>query len=153
MGTNVTKVVKDFFTAIIGVEVELAQKSQFKEYDKLLFGQVFGKNDIVVKAARLPNYRYAYWVYIPSDDPQPCWTEIEVHDKAEIYNESTGESAITWQTEKLRYSEIMKIKHQLEMHKKEKLTLSNAEQIYILGPAKKLDDLSAKIAYGLAPSK
>lgn len=153
MGTNVMKIVKDFFSAIIGVEAELAKKSQFNEYDKLFLNQVFSKNDIVVKSARLPNYRYAYWVYIPSSDPQPCWTEIEVHDKAEIYNESTGESATTWQPEKLRYSEVMKIKHQLEQHKKEKITISDAEQIYILGPAKKLDDLSTKIAYGLTPSK
>ncbi len=149
MSNNITKIAKDFFSAIISKEVELSEKTKFNDYDILLIDQIFRKSDIVVKSVHLPNYRFAYYIYIPDDNERPCWSEIEVHDEATIYNESTGEAATAWQIEKLRYSEIMAIKHQLEQHKKEKLVLSDSESYYILGPAKKLDDLTAKIAYGL----
>ena len=149
MSNNITKITKDFFSTIIGKEVELSEKTKFNDYDILLIDQIFRKSDIVVKSVRLPNYRFAYFVYIPDDDERPYWSEIEVHDEATIHNESTGESTTAWQIEKLRYSEIMAIKHQLEQHKKEKFVLSDSENYYVLGPAKKLDDLTAKIAYGL----
>ena len=146
---NIKKIVKDFFGAIIGNEVELTNVSNLYPYEFAAIAANGGKKDIVVKAAHLPNYRYAFWVYIPGSAPQAQWIELEVHDKAIIYNEVTGESAESWQTEKLRYSEIMAIKHQLELHREEKIVMSDAETIYIIGSAKKLDDLSAKISYGL----
>ncbi len=143
------KMVKDFFSAIISNEVELTNTADLYPYESAIIDMNGGKKDIVVKAIHLPNYRYAYWVYIPGSTPSPKWIELEVKDKAIIYNESTGESAESWQIEKLRYSEVMAIKHQLELHKEEKMAMSDAESIYILGSAKKLDDLSAKISYGL----
>ena len=147
--TKTEKIVKDFFGAIIGEEVDLTNAANLYPYESTAIAISSDKRDIVVKASHLPNYRYAYWIYIPNTTPQPQWRELEVHDKAIIHNEVTGESTESWQTEKLRYSEIMRIKHQLELHKEGKISLSDAEAIYILGSAKKLDDLSAKISHGL----
>lgn len=149
--SKIEKVVKDFFGAIIGKEVTFTNVVDLYAFEVIAMSQIGGKRDIAVKARRLLNYRYSYWVCIPGGggDANLRWLELEVRDNAVVYNESTGESTNSWQIEPLRYSEMMAIKHQLELHKEGKISLSDVETIYVLGPSKKLDDLSAKISYGL----
>ena len=148
------KVIKDFFSAIIGKEIEFTDLNNFFSYETMFLREIAKEDDIIVKSCRLLNYRQAFWVYIPGYSSYPKWIQIEVHDEAKITDKETGEVIVTWQVEKLRYSEIIAIEKQLELHRKEKIQLSSSENIYVLGPAKKLDDLTAKIAYGLstAPS-
>ena len=146
------KAVQDFFTAIIDEEVVFTNYANLYTYELTMLSQVTtGDLDIFIKSFRLPNYKYSYWVYIPDGTTLPQWQQVEVHDKAEFYNELTGKSTTSWRVEKLRFSEITAIKKRLELYKKERFDLSDAERIYFLGSAEIVADLAVKITHGIAP--